>query len=377
MKSRDDMQRMDICSLAIPFLLILTLLLGAGSALAQEAEEPWQPRAPEGMPSDFDWIRLPSDEWLKGEIISMYDGELEFDSDELDELTFDFDDIKELRTSRVVQVGFESGNPAIGIMHMDGDAVTVTGKDGEDIQFDRSEILTIIVGTPKEINYWSGYARVGGNIRSGNVDQVDYTARLGTMRRSVKSRIAFDYIGNITRIDSEDTSNNHRASLGWDWFLTKRLYVNVIGAEWYRDPFQNIANRYTLTAGLGYQIIDTPRTSWDVTIGPAWLYTEFESVEPGEDDATESWAGRLTTNFDHEITDDIDFYALYNGLLTDEESGSYLHHFDTGLEFDLIGNLDFNISWVWDRVQDPRPLEDGTIPEQDDYRIIFGLGWDF
>jgi hypothetical protein len=36
---------------------------------------------------------------------------------------------------------------------------------------------------------------------------------------------------------------------------------------------------------------------------------------------------------------------------------------------------------VWDRVQDPRDivLEDGTVQEteQDDFRIIFGLGWDF
>jgi len=47
------------------------------------------------------------------------------------------------------------------------------------------------------------------------------------------------------------------------------------------------------------------------------------------------------------------------------------------LDFDLVGNLDFNVSWVWDRVQDPRPLEDSSVPEQDDFRIIFGLGWDF
>ncbi len=362
--------------LTLVTLLIATSLLGVATARAQEAEKAWMPAAPEGLPEDFDWIRLPSDEWLKGKVISVYDGTLEFDSDELGMLDFDFDDIKELRSSRVVQVGFEKRDPAIGRMYMDGDSVTVTG-DAGDVQFDRSEILTIIVGTPKEINYWSGYADLGGNIRSGNVDQIDYTGRLGAMRRTVRNRIAFDYIGNITRIDSVDTSNNHRVTLGWDYFLSKRLFVNVTGAEWYRDPFQNIANRWTLTAGLGYQMIDTSRTTWSVTLGPAWLSTQFESVEEGEDDTTSSGAVRLGTHFTHEITGDIDFYALYNGTFTNESSGTYLHHFDTGLDFDLIGNLDFNISWVWDRVQDPRPLEDGSLPEQDDYRLIFGLGWDF
>ena len=376
MRLHHDAPRMDFCSLAAASLFILACLLGAGTALAQEGDDPWKPQAPDGMPTDFDWIRLPSDEWLKGEIISMYDSVLEFDSDELDELTFDFADIKEIRTSRVVQVGFEKRGPAIGIMHMDGDTVTVTGEAGE-VQFDRSEILTIIVGTPKEINYWSAYATVGGNIRSGNTDQLDYTARLGGMRRSVRDRIGFDYVGNITRVDSEDTSNNHRANLGWDHFVTKRLYVNVIGVEWYRDPFQNIANRWTLTAGLGYEIIDTPKTTWNLSAGPAWQSTEYISVEEGEDDTTDSPAFRVGTRLDHDFSDDLEFYLDYTGLVTDEENGTYNHHLDTGFSVDLTGRLDFEISWIWDRVEDPRPLEDGSIPKQDDTRIIFGLGWDF
>jgi putative salt-induced outer membrane protein YdiY len=376
MRFGHDTRRMDVCSLATAALLILACLLGAGTALAQEGDEPWQPQAPEGRPTDFDWIRLPSDEWLKGEIISMYDGVLEFDSDELGKLTFDFADIKEIRTSRVVQVGFEKREPAIGRMHMDGDTVTTTGDAGE-VQFDRPEILTIIVGSPKEINYWSAYATVGGNIRSGNTDQLDYTAKLGTMRRSVRDRINFDYTGNITRIESEDTSNNHLARMGWDHFVTKRLYVNVIGVEWYRDPFTNIANRWTLTAGLGYEIIDTPKTTWNATAGPAWQSTQFVSVEEGENGTTNSPAFRIGSRLDHDVTDDIEYYFNYTGLFADEANGTYNHHLDTGLDIDLIGNLDFNISWIWDRVQDPRPREDGSITDQDDTRIIFGLGWDF
>jgi putative salt-induced outer membrane protein YdiY len=233
------------------------------------------------------------------------------------------------------------------------------------------------VGTPKEINYWSGYANVGGNVRSGNTDQIDYTARLGALRRTVKNRVGFDYIGNITRINSEDTSNNHRANLGWDYFVSQRLFVNVAGLEWYRDPFQNIGNRWTVTAGLGYEIIDTDRTEWSVSAGPAWQSTTWDSVEPGDDDASSSLSFRIGTNFDYELTDDIDFYGLYNAFFTDKESGTYTHHLDTGLAIELIGDLDFNVSWIWDHIQDPRPLEDGSVPKKDDTRLVFGLGFSF
>lgn len=215
--------------------------LAAPTARGEDAKQPWQPKAPEGLPTDFDWIRLPSDEWLKGKILSMYNGKLEFDSDELGVHTWDFADIKEVRSSRVLQVGVRNRPTATGRLILDGTNARVIADSGE-TTFTRAEILTIVVGAKREIDYWSGYANLGGTIRSGNTDQIDYTARIGTVRRSVKDRTGIDYIGNITRINSEDTSNNHRVTLGWDHFLGEHLFVNVIGLEWYRDPFQNVAN---------------------------------------------------------------------------------------------------------------------------------------
>ena len=58
-------------------------------------------RAPPAFdPKKYDWIRLTSGEWLKGEILSMRDNKFEFDSDEMDEQNFDWEDIAELRSSR-------------------------------------------------------------------------------------------------------------------------------------------------------------------------------------------------------------------------------------------------------------------------------------
>ena len=308
--------------------------------------------------------------------LRLYDGSLEFDSDELGVHTFDFADLKEIRTSQVVQVGFEGRDPITGRLVIDGDNARILAASGE-TAIVRSEILTIVVGAAREIDYWSGYANVGGNIRSGNTDQIDYTARLGTSRRSVKDRTAFDYIGAITRTDSVDTTNNHRVTMGWDRFLNKRLFVNVVGLEWYRDPFQNVANRWTVGAGLGYQILDSARTKLSATLGPAWQQSDWDSVPPGGEASAKSFALRTGLRLDHEITSAIDFHAYYNAFFTDEPSGKYTHHFDTGASIDLIGGLDASIAWVWDRVQEPRPLSDGSFPKKDDTRLIFGLGWSF
>jgi len=41
-------------------------------------------------------------------------------------------------------------------------------------------------------------------------------------------------------------------------------------------------------------------------------------------------------------------FVDYRFFIVNEESGSYTHHLVTGFEFDLIGDLDFDVTWVWD-----------------------------
>jgi hypothetical protein len=185
-------------------------LLTAAASRADDAKVPWQPKAPEGLPTDFDWIRLPSDEWLKGKILSMYDGKLEFDSDELGVHTFDFGDIKELRSSRVVQVGLADKRAVTGRLVVADKAARVVGETGE-TAFDRSEILTIVVGAKREIDYWSGYAEPGRHHpqRQQRPDRLHGAARDG-------ASVGQDRTGSTTSATSpasttEDTSNNHRS----------------------------------------------------------------------------------------------------------------------------------------------------------------------
>jgi hypothetical protein len=81
-------------------------IFAASRAMAQSPSQPFQPTPP--PPDKFDWIQLTSDEWLKGEFIALYDDAVEFDSEELEELTLDWEDVRVIRTARVVQVRFKA-----------------------------------------------------------------------------------------------------------------------------------------------------------------------------------------------------------------------------------------------------------------------------
>ena len=60
---------------AIVALVIIAAMAVPPSIAAEESGKSWQPPPP--MPDDFDWVQTTSGEWLKGEIVAMYEDTLE------------------------------------------------------------------------------------------------------------------------------------------------------------------------------------------------------------------------------------------------------------------------------------------------------------
>jgi len=318
---------------------------------------------------------LKSGEWLKGKITAMYDEEFEFDSAELDDLTLDWADVKEVRSAGIMQIGFEHDVVASGQLLIEGDTVRVMGE--EDQTFPRSDLITITAGAPKEINNWSGKITIGANIREGNTEQTEFSSQATVKRRTPKSRVTFDYLGNFNRTFGDVAADNQRVTAGWNRYFSKRFFWTPATGEYYRDPFQNIGSRWTLGMGVGYTLIDTSKIDWEVTGTVAYQTTQFDDVSDGESDSADTPSLVFGTVYDHELTKDIDFIFDYRFYIVNEESGTYTRHLLTGPEFELTKLFDFDITIVWDRIQDPREASDGIFPEQDDFRLTFGLGIDF
>ena len=163
----------------------------------------------------------------------------------------------------------------------------------------------------------------------------------------------------------------------FDVFKTRKYFLRPIFGEYFRDPFSNIKSRVTVGTGMGYHIIDTSKTNWDITVGPAFQSTRFVSVESGKDSSESTPALFANTSFDTELTKKLDFIAVYNFNIVNEESGRYSHHTIATMEAEVSDLLDFEISFVWDRTEKPKLRADGTLPKQNDFQLIFGVEVDF
>ena len=361
------------------FAFCCLCLLFTGKALA---ENPLPDDFVPPADNKYDWIQLTSGEWLKGELKVLYNYKLEFDSDELDLLTFDLEDVYRIRTHSYFGVRIDGeatgAGPGLyyGYLSMTGNKVIVTAGD-QSVEFQRSQLVSIAQSGKKERDLWSGDISLGTNVKGGNTQSIDFTVTATVKRRVASSRIVLDYIGNYTEADYTETSNNHRLSGYRDTFLSKKVFWRQIFAEYYRDPFKNLDNQSSLATSLGYHLIYTSKTEWDISAGLGARYTKYVSVEPGENSDITSPALGAGTKYDTELTKAIDLLVDYNFQIVDKDAGRYTHHFVTAVSTDLIGDVDLDISFIWDRIQDPQVDSDNVVPDKNDYQLVVGLGLEF
>jgi hypothetical protein len=351
-------------------LLLILLYLTCGIANAQ-VTTPFEP-----PPDEYDWVQLTSDEWLKGELVSLYDDNLRFDSDNFGMIFIDMDDVHIIRASKPMRVGIQGIGTLMGAMRLEGDQISVDSGSSPAI-FPRERLVSITNKTEREIDNWGGDIAFGVNITSGNTDIVEYNMMATVVRRSAANRATFDYLGYFNETDNERAASTHRFNTAIDRFTGNRVFWRPFIGQYFRDTFQNTANQVTLETGLGYTVIDNSRVDWELSAAAGVNYIDFDSVQPGEPDDNTSPALTLITDSEVEVTAWMDWLFLYQGTLVDNDSGQYQHHLVTTLSTEFIGNFDLDISVVWDRTQKPQQRFDGTTPEKDDYRLMVALAYEF
>ena len=355
--------------------LVAVLLISLSSVVAMATQE-HQSSGFVPPIDEYDWIQLTSDEWLKGELISLYDNELAFESDNLGRLSIDWEDVRILRSHSTLSINFLGLDSFSGKLRVDEQHILIVNED-KIRKYSRTELVSITPSALRELDNWSANATLGFNIRQGNADTSEFNLLLGVERRTPDSRITLDYLGNFNETEGQQIANNHRLNGSYDRFRGNRLFWRPLIGQYYRDILQNIDHQGTLETGLGYEMINNSRTEWTVSGGLGINYIRYRSVEEGLDRRQRSPAFSLGTNFETELTPWMDYLFLAHMTFVDEDSGAYQHHLLTTLSTELTGRLDLDVSFIWDRIQKPQVRVDNSVPEKDDYRLMLGLGFEF
>lgn len=348
----------------------------ARAAAAQTAANflSWTP--PDVGHDGADWIQLKSGEWLRGRLKYIQRKEVDFDSDELEELTLKLKDVRSIYTGHRVYTQFEGQQPLYGWAVVSNDVVTVIGPQPATVPLDRLMGITPGGGKPSLSN-WSGNATVGVTLQSGNSRQTTVTSSAELARRTPSTTVLFNFLGNYSEVNSVQNANNDRGNLSYDVRLNRDWFVRPAQAEAYHDPLSNISYRLTGGMAFGYYIFDRTGLEWLATAGPSYQYTRFHTVEAGEDDSASAPAGLLTSNFKWDVTSRLTFIQSLQCTVTSERAGRYTHHAVSTLEFEVKRHIDLDVSFIWDYLQNPQEKSDGTVPQKSDTYTTVGVSLRF
>ena len=320
-----------------------------------------------------DWVRLASGEWLRGNIERMRDGAMEFNSDEIKLITYDWKKVKELHSPRANTYNFIDGTDLVGPAMTNEDFVVVQTIDGV-VTRPRAELQAIIEHTRRERNYWSTVLRMGLTANAGNTENLTFNAFWQLVREDTFTRAALSYDGTFGTASRAEVANRHLAGGDVDIFVHPIIYVKALTGQLLYDKFQNIRLRATPAAGVGFHLITTYVVNWDLEFAPLGyqylsLLDPAAAVENPQNDAYMMF--RMFADLD--FTDDIQLLLEWRTNLVYTTIGNTNHVGSLDFTVRVTTILHLNTSFLYLRTEQPFPRSDGTIPKQNDYQIVFGI----
>lgn len=205
---------------------------------------------------------------------------------------------------------------------------------------------------------WTGEGSLGGNYSSGNTDEWNFSAALNVRRKGPLWEHRIE--ANIDFSDVDHERSDERIAAAYrvrrDFAMSPFFAFGALSHD--RDRFQGIGYRFTESAGLGYELIDSndeddkDDIDWDIYAGPAFRQTDYI------DDEYESQIGLFAaTDLKWEITDRLTL-RQYAGTVLAKENKSFKA--TTSLTNNLYGRLSARFELTLETETDPPPEAEET-----------------
>ncbi len=309
------------------------------------------------FPLQGDRAETKSGEILKGKVVTMKGGKLEFESSSAGKVTIPFGELKSLSTEKEIEVLLKDGTKRKYRFTEGANALS----------FDSIDAINHV-----EPNPLTGAVSLGLTRSRGNTERLSFALQGRTVYEMKNTRYT-SYFEWLYAEDQEPVTNESFISqrrVSWDnqvdYSFTEHLYTYGRGTA-LGDKVSEIDYRYTLGAGLGYSVLKTDDHIVNFELGGSERWERKTNVESGK-----TFNIRLASNGDHNILKDSKAVWDIEYLPSVEDTGVYLINFNVGFAFKIWGDLLSTLTYSVNYDNTPAPGKKRT-----DQRIIWGLGISF
>ena len=213
----------------------------------------------------------------------------------------------------------------------------------------------------------AGSANAGFVSTAGNTDLNTLHLDADLVARTEANRVTLAMAVNRAEDGDVESARNWSASAKYDRFLSPRLFLNS-NAIFTQDRFRDLDLRTALGAGIGYQILQTPRVTLTADAGIGWV-DENRAVGPSNRYAAARESAALAVAVIPGLVELFHQHDGYFGVTGDDER---FVRAQNGIRLQLPGGLATTLRLDFDYDASPSPGRRDT-----DQTVSLTLGYRF
>jgi len=289
-----------------------------------------------------DQITLNNGDRLTGTITTADSTSLNLKTDYAGDLTIKWDAIQSISSDQPLYVTPKTGPVVVGSVTTSDGKLQVATSTGGTISVDRDAVKTVrSESEQRAYSAWGGFLDSGLSLSRGNSETTNFTIGASATRITDKNKasafVNSIYSSGTTNGVSLTTASAIHAGLRFDFNLSDKTFAFAF-TDFDHDRFQQLDLRNVLGGGLGYHMVKTDITNFDIFAGGSLNQEYFTTLtrRSGEALLGESFDHKLSSAFS--VKERLEFYPDLSSM------GDYRVVFDTA----AITKLSKFLSWQVD-----------------------------
>jgi putative salt-induced outer membrane protein YdiY len=340
-----------------------------------------------------DQLTLKNGDKLTGTIVKSDAKTLLLKTEFAGDVTIQWDAITSIQSAQLLHVDLKDGQTVVGTVVTADGKLDVTTKTAGEVTAPKDAVVAVRnddeqkaydaqmerLRNPHLTDFWTGLLDSGLSLTRGNSATLAYNLAAKAVRETTRDKITVYstavYASDDTTPPSRTTAHAIRGGIRADFNVSEKLFVFGF-TDFEYDEFQNLDLRNVLGGGLGYHVIKTKNTTFDV-FGGGDFEQEYFSADPtnptgltrktgeillGEELATKL-GGRTTLS---------EKFSLFPNI---SNGGEYRLQFDATAATKLKNWLGWQVTYSDRYISNPLPgFKNNDVLLSTGLRLSFGKG---
>jgi hypothetical protein len=342
-----------------------------------------------------DQLTLKNGDRLTGTIVKADAKTLLLKTEFAGDVTLQWDAITAVVSSQPLHLVLKDGQTVVGVVTTADGKLDVATKETGEVATPKDAVVAVRnddeeksyeaeidrLRHPRLTDFWTGLLDTGLSVTRGNSATIAYNLSAKAVRATTADKITVYatsvYASDDTTVPGTTTAHAIRGGIRGDFNVSDRVFVFGF-TDFEFDQFQDLDLRNVLGGGLGYHVIKTKNTTFDVFGGgdfeqeyfsasaavPGGLTRKTGEIVAGEELDTKLFEGGPTVLSEK--------FSLYPNITN---GGQYRFQFDATAATKLKSWLSWQVTYSDRFLSDPLPgLKENDVLLSTGLRLTFGKG---